>query len=284
MPINPDIPVDGETNWDVKLNAALSTIITEVNNQETDIAAKADISHNHDAAAITTGVLNPARLGSGTPDGTKVLKGDGAWTTLASSATLYGKATWWNMLPSPTIVGVGEPMQPDGGWKEDRNQHLCLSPIDVAIDGTITEVITAMLASPPAGTSHVGIWASGSNGRPTGTPLWTSAVSITGGSGTRTVTVTPAVSITTTTRRWVGFLNLSWTAGGEVKRGVIPSTPASWFGHYGTDGNLFGIGSPGFFPQTIVRTGTTTISTDLTSATYVNTGDRPWLGVRLEHP
>jgi hypothetical protein len=39
VPINPTLPVDGESNWDVSLNAALDIIIDEVNAQETDIAA-----------------------------------------------------------------------------------------------------------------------------------------------------------------------------------------------------------------------------------------------------
>jgi hypothetical protein len=39
VPINPTLPVDGESNWDVSLNAALDVIIDEVNAQETDIAA-----------------------------------------------------------------------------------------------------------------------------------------------------------------------------------------------------------------------------------------------------
>ena len=36
-------------------------------------------SHVHSGADITSGVVDPARLGSGTPDASKVLRGDGAW-------------------------------------------------------------------------------------------------------------------------------------------------------------------------------------------------------------
>lgn len=38
--------------------------------------------HTHDAADITGGTISPSRMGSGTPDATTVLTGDGQWSPL----------------------------------------------------------------------------------------------------------------------------------------------------------------------------------------------------------
>lgn len=44
MPINPTLPVDGESDWDVTLNAALDVIVDGVNDNETAIGGKLDTS------------------------------------------------------------------------------------------------------------------------------------------------------------------------------------------------------------------------------------------------
>jgi len=44
-------------------------------------------SHTHDASAIVSGIMAPARLGSGTPSATTYLRGDGTWATITASGS-----------------------------------------------------------------------------------------------------------------------------------------------------------------------------------------------------
>jgi hypothetical protein len=50
-------------------------------------------AHIHDAGDITSGVLNPLRVGTGTPDGTKFLRDDGSWQVPPSASGVWGAIT-----------------------------------------------------------------------------------------------------------------------------------------------------------------------------------------------
>ena len=50
----------------------------------------ASSTHVHSTGAITSGIFDPARLGSGTATATTFLRGDGVWSTV----TLGGGAAW----------------------------------------------------------------------------------------------------------------------------------------------------------------------------------------------
>lgn len=66
--------------------------------------ARTPLAHNQDASTITTGVMAPTRLGSGTPSAGKYLDGTGAWTDLPAGGTI-------NTANAPVNMGtVGGPV------------------------------------------------------------------------------------------------------------------------------------------------------------------------------
>jgi hypothetical protein len=81
--------VDYVTAADINL---IQTDITEI---DTDLATleSSFASHVHDGADITTGTIDPARHGTGTRDGTKFLRDDGAWTVPTGSGDVTGAAS-----------------------------------------------------------------------------------------------------------------------------------------------------------------------------------------------
>ena len=62
--------------------------IADVTGLQTALDGKAASSHDHAASAITSGTVDTARLGSGTADSTKFLRGDQTWASPAGGGSV----------------------------------------------------------------------------------------------------------------------------------------------------------------------------------------------------
>ena len=82
-------------------SGASATVQDRIAAAETLVAGKAATSHTHDASAIATGVIAVARLGTGTPDGTKFLRDDGTFADVTGDPGPEGPAG-----EPGTIVGL----------------------------------------------------------------------------------------------------------------------------------------------------------------------------------
>jgi len=110
------------------------------------------------AARIDSGIINPARLGSGTPSASTFLRGDSTWATIPSQSiqTIYSafppKPPGYNDYVVPYAVGGTA-----GTTLTLTSSRTYWIPISVAVPTRITQVgINVTTAS--AGTHYVGIY------------------------------------------------------------------------------------------------------------------------------
>jgi hypothetical protein len=70
--------------------------------------AKAALSHGHSGSDITSGTVAPARLGSGTPNSTNFLRGDGVWTEVPGGGDALTSSPLSQFAPttSAQLAGV----------------------------------------------------------------------------------------------------------------------------------------------------------------------------------
>jgi hypothetical protein len=85
---------------DAKVSASAAIAQSKISGLTTSLSGKANSTHTHAAADITSGVIATARLGSGTPGTGNYLRGDGTWTAVPT-----GGAVTSDSITDATTVG-----------------------------------------------------------------------------------------------------------------------------------------------------------------------------------
>ena len=197
---------------------------SEITNLVTDLAAKASTTHTHAAADITSGVIATARLASsGTAGATTFLRGDQRWATPSTTPLSdgdYGDVTVsgggsvltvdvryrpWNVpLSTMRLTAIWNGTALTGGALTGSRIYLApYVPCDtfnaVSLIGNVN---TAVASS----TFYLGVYASGTNGWPTGAPLINSG-SLSGAAlGDLTYTPGSPLAMAKGTQYWLAFM------------------------------------------------------------------------------
>ena len=91
----------GRTASDAHPTSAITGLDTALAGMTADLAGKAAASHSHAAADTTSGTFAAARLGTGTPDGTKFLRDDSTWQVVTSGASALNDLSDVDVVTDP---------------------------------------------------------------------------------------------------------------------------------------------------------------------------------------
>lgn len=115
--------------------------------------SKAAADHKHSAEDVTSGVLAPARLGTGTADSGKVLFGDGVWRDAPTGGD--GTVTWANVTGKPSTFPPSAHTHPYGDITGAPS--IPTTPEDIGAQPAGSYVLTTdpRLSDPRTPTAHV---------------------------------------------------------------------------------------------------------------------------------
>lgn len=108
MPFTPPTWADGPEGNTPVTAAQLDKLGSQYQAVVDDMATlAAPPEHSHDAADITSGTFDPARLGSGTPDASKVLRGDGVWAAAGATSAFLLPKSGGRIAPATRATATG---------------------------------------------------------------------------------------------------------------------------------------------------------------------------------
>jgi hypothetical protein len=191
--------------------------------------ARTPLAHTHDAADIASGTINTARLGSGTANSTTYLRGDGTW------ATPSGGGGGGGFVPSLPAVDLASGQYLVAGAINAgtlssiaaSTTRLYWVPFVRMRDFAVAKLGAFCVTANATSTCQVGLYASGTNGMPTGAPLVQSGTLSGATTGLKEVNV--SITLTAGTQYWSAFVvhnaSGSWRAIASTSLYTIRNLP-----------------------------------------------------------
>jgi hypothetical protein len=229
------------------------------------------LSHTHATADVTSGIFAPARLGSGTADSTKFLRGDSTWAAAGGSG----------VPGSPSAVTTREI---SGRYYNGTDQttttnrtiprNLVCYPFSVSRDCTLDRIGLHVTTAGAGEVARLGIYTAGTNGLPAGTALLDAGTVSLAATGLAEATVSQALT--------AGVLYFLAVTHGATGSSALAHGDSSGVTQYGPGGFL-GRDAPSGLPFTcIFRTGNSdAVLPDATGSswTYATDYGRPYVRI-----
>ena len=187
--------------------------ISDTSGLQTELNGKANTSHTHAASDITSGLINTARLATGTANSTTYLRGDNVWASVAGGSS-DPLVTFPSVKP---IVGsfLTTAVMTDASTSLAGTANaLDLAPLRLRANTTISTVdvnVTTFVAST---TIRIAVYASNADGWPTGAPLAQSSVINTNANGIRSSAF--SVTLNASQQYWLAI----WFSGAPTIRSI----------------------------------------------------------------
>lgn len=187
--------------------------ISDTSGLQTALNGKANTSHTHAASDITSGLINTARLATGTANSTTYLRGDNVWASVAGGSS-DPLVTFPSVKPIVGSFLTTAVMADVSTTLAGTANALDLAPLRLRANTTISTVDVNVTTSSASTTIRIAVYASNADGWPTGAPLAESAVINTNATGIRSSAF--SVTLNASQQYWLAI----WFSGAPTIRSI----------------------------------------------------------------